>query len=71
MSNLSLADSICRVQQAQEVLSLWLEATTKDDSTANLLGALLTLLEGIPDAMDAAEDELCARDMLKRSGGKA
>lgn len=72
MSNVSLADSICRVQQAQAVLSVWLNLTTTDDGdTADLLGAVLTLLNGIPDIMDAAEDELCAMDALKRSGGKA
>lgn len=72
MSGVSLADSICRVQQAQAVLSVWLERTTTDHGdTADLLGAILSLLDGIPDAMDAAEDELCAMDMLKRSGGKA
>ena len=32
MSKLSLVDSACRIQQAQEVLSLWLEATNKNDS---------------------------------------
>ncbi|WP_395306357.1 hypothetical protein V1607_07370 [Enterobacter hormaechei subsp. xiangfangensis] len=41
MNKVSLADSTCRIQQAQEVLSLWLEATNKNDSgTANLIGAI-------------------------------
>ncbi|AIQ99020.1 hypothetical protein LG71_03460 [Pluralibacter gergoviae] len=71
MNPVSLSDSICRVQQAQELLSLWLESTTNDDRTNNLLGGLLTLLDGIPDVMDAAEGELFAMDALKRSGGKA
>lgn len=71
MNPVSLCDAKCRVQQAQEMLSLWLEATTSDDRTANLLGGLLTLLEGIPDVMDAAEGELCVMDALTRSGGKA
>ncbi|EMM6764526.1 hypothetical protein ROS60_004851 [Pluralibacter gergoviae] len=71
MSPVSLSDAKYRIQQAQEMLSLWLEATANDDRTANLLGGLLTLLEGIPDVMDAAEGELCAMDALKRSGGKA
>lgn len=69
MNPVSLSDAVCRVQQAQEMLSLWLEATTNDDRTANLLGGLLTMLEGVPAVMDAAEDELCAMDALKRSGG--
>ena len=71
MSPVSLSDSIFRLQQAQELLSLWLESTANDDRTTNLLGGLLTLLEGIPDVMDAAEGELCVMDALTSSGGKA
>lgn len=72
MSTVSLADSICRVQQAQAVLSIWLERTTTDHGdTADLLGAILSLLDGLPDAMDAAEDELCALNSLKNAGGRA
>lgn len=70
MTPLSLSDAKCRIQQAQEMLSLWLEATTNDDRAANLLGGLLTLLDGIPDVMDAAEGELFAMDALRRAGGK-
>ncbi|EQB4442709.1 hypothetical protein ACYKEA_000387 [Pluralibacter gergoviae] len=71
MSPVSLSDAKCRIQQAQEMLSLWLEATTNDDRTANLLGGVLTMLDGIPDVMDAAEGELCVMDASTRSGGKA
>ncbi|EPG2864913.1 hypothetical protein QEG60_003403 [Pluralibacter gergoviae] len=72
MNPVSLADSICRVQQAQAVLSIWLERTTTDHGdTADLIGAILSLLDGIPDVMDAAEDELCAMDASKRSGAKS
>ncbi|OHY62428.1 hypothetical protein BB778_24035 [Pluralibacter gergoviae] len=71
MNPVSLCDAKCRVQQAQEMLSLWLEATTNDDRTANLLGGVLTMLDGIPDVMDAAEGELCVMDASTRSGGKA
>lgn len=72
MNPVSLSDSICRVQQAQAVLSVWLERTTTDHGdTADLIGAILSLLDGIPDVMDAAEGELFAIDALKRAGGKA
>ncbi|HBX7649735.1 TPA: hypothetical protein MIG41_09165 [Klebsiella pneumoniae] len=64
MSKLSLADSACRIQQAQEVLSIWLEATNKNDSgTANLIGAIITLLDGIPELMDSVEGELVDMDL--------
>ncbi|WP_285213001.1 hypothetical protein [Klebsiella quasipneumoniae] len=64
MSKLSLIDSTCRIQQAQEVLSLWLEATNKNDSgTAKLIGAIISLLDGIPELMDSVEDELAGMDL--------
>ncbi|EDT7252962.1 MULTISPECIES: hypothetical protein [Enterobacteriaceae] len=64
MSKVSLADSTCRIQQAQEVLSLWLEATNKNDSgTANLIGAIISLLDGIPELMDSVEGELVDMDL--------
>ena len=64
MSKVSLADSTCRIQQAQEVLSLWLEATNKNDSgTAKLIGAIISLLDGIPELMDSVEGELVDMDL--------
>lgn len=49
MSKLSLVDSACRIKQAQQVLSLWLEAPIKKDSgTDHLIGAVITLLDGMP-----------------------
>ena len=72
MRKVSLSDSICRVQQAQAVLSVWLESTTTDHgNTSDLIGAIMSLLEGIPDVMTAAEDELFTIDMHKRAGGKS
>lgn len=64
MNKVSLADSTCRIKQAQQVLSLWLEAPIKKDSgTANLIGAIISLLDGIPELMDSAEDELAGMDL--------
>ena len=64
MSKLSLVDSACRIKQAQQVLSLWLEATNKNDSgTANLIGAIISLLDGIPELMDSVEGELVDMDL--------
>lgn len=72
MRKVSLSDSICRVQQAQAVLSVWLERTTTDHgNTSDLIGAIMSLLEGIPDVMTAAEDELFTIDMQKRAGGNS
>lgn len=70
MSRISLVDSTCRIQQAQEVLSLWLEAANKNDNgTANLIGAIISLLDGIPELMYSAEDELAGMDL--KAMGKA
>jgi hypothetical protein len=66
MSKVSLADSTCRIQQAQEVLSLWLEATNKNDSGDLQIGAIISLLDGIPELMDSAEDELAGMDLKAR-----
>ena len=64
MSKLSLVDSACRIKQAQQVLSLWLEAPIKkDSSTAKLIGAIISLLDGIPELMDSVEDELACMDL--------
>jgi hypothetical protein len=41
MSKVSLADSTCRIQQAQEVLSLWLEATNKNSGQLTI-GAIIS-----------------------------
>ncbi|EPI4980578.1 hypothetical protein ACS6VG_002503 [Raoultella planticola] len=72
MSKASLTDSICRVKQAEAVLSVWLERTTSaSGDTSDLIGAILSLLNGVTDDMDAAEQELFDLDMQKRAGGKS
>ncbi|ENP2075214.1 hypothetical protein ACDA36_004124 [Klebsiella michiganensis] len=56
MSYMQLIDAICRVEQAQAVLSLWLESAT-DDSEPQLtflLGSIITLPDGVPEAMNEA-----------------
>ena len=64
MSKLSLIDSACRIQQAQQVLSLWPEAPIKKDrGTVHLIGAVITLLDGIPELMDSVEGELVDMDL--------
>ncbi|WP_371337481.1 hypothetical protein [Klebsiella quasipneumoniae] len=57
MSNLELTDAICQVEQAQAVLSLWLESTTNktDPDLPRLISSIMTLLHGVPEAMDEAE----------------
>lgn len=51
-----LADAACRVQQAQAVLSIWLE-NTNTSSEANLVASLITILEGVDEAIDKADED--------------
>lgn len=69
MDRYKLCDANCRVQQAQEVLSMWLESVT-DNSEAKRIATILTLLHGVPEAIDEAETELSAYQMAKHRGGR-
>lgn len=46
---LCLDDAVCRVEQAQAVLSMWLETNTTDDMESGVIGAVITLLDGVPE----------------------
>lgn len=54
MKALPLPDAARQVEQAQSVLSMWLELC-KNAKEANKIAAIITLLDGVPEAMDAAE----------------
>lgn len=60
MNQLQLADATCQIEQAQAVLSMWLERTNKDSDSdlPRLIGSILTLLHGVPEAMSEAESQL-------------
>ncbi|KAE9627739.1 hypothetical protein [Aeromonas veronii] len=58
-AEMTLSDAMCRVHQAQAILSVWLETmTTSDDHAPNMVGSLLTILDGVADAMSTADEEL-------------
>lgn len=72
MSQITLIDSMCRIKQAQAVLSLWLGSVTTDDgNTDDMIAAIQTLLHGIPDILSAVEDELIELDKLKAMTARA
>ncbi|EHN5647314.1 hypothetical protein KJB16_002358 [Salmonella enterica] len=73
MSHLQLIDATCQVEQAQAVLSMWLESTTKDShpDLSRLIGSVLTLLHGVPEAMEEAESQLADYVMREHREGKA
>ena len=60
MRHLPLIDATCQVEQAQAVLSLWMERISKDSDPdlPRLLGSLMTLLNGVPEAKSEAESAL-------------
>ncbi|MDZ4034453.1 hypothetical protein U0868_23175 [Kluyvera ascorbata] len=60
MNQLQLVDATCQIEQAQAVLSMWLERTNKDPDPdlPRLIGSILTLLHGVPEAMSEAESLL-------------
>ncbi|MDK6509597.1 hypothetical protein [Klebsiella oxytoca] len=73
MSHLQLIDATCQVEQAQAVLSLWLERTSKDSDPdlPRLLGSIITLLNGVPEAMSEADSALHDYAMREFKGGRS
>ncbi|WP_392439921.1 hypothetical protein AABD61_02220 [Edwardsiella piscicida] len=52
-------DAFCRVKSAQAILGLWLEVPgTNRGRTCDLIGGLLSILDGVPEAIERSEDEL-------------
>ena len=52
---------------------MWLESTTKDTSPdlPRLIGSILTLLHGVPEAMEEAESKLADYVMREYREGKS
>lgn len=73
MSQLQLVDATCQIEQAQAVLSMWLERTNKDSDPdlPRLIGSILTLLHGVPEAMSEAESQLADYAMRDYRENKA
>lgn len=60
MSQLQLIDATRQVEQAQAVLSMWVERTPQcqNPELTRLIGSILTLLHGVSEAMSEAESQL-------------
>ena len=73
MSQLQLIDAACQIEQSQAVLSMWLESTTNktDPDLPRLIGSILTLLHGVPEAMSEDESKLADHVMREYREGKA
>ncbi|EOT8810070.1 hypothetical protein ACKXK4_004731 [Escherichia coli] len=55
---LSVSEVMCRIQQAQTVLTMWLHTMTTDDGEApDMVDAVLTILDGLADALAVESDK--------------
>ncbi len=55
---LSLQEVMCRIQQAETVLTVWLHTMTTDDGKApDMVDAVLTILSGLADALAMEADQ--------------
>ncbi|KFK94281.1 hypothetical protein IV04_13055 [Serratia sp. Ag1] len=66
-----MIDAGCRVEQALVVLSTWLEITMADDRSAILIGAVMSLLDGVPEVIEKADAQLAGYVMREHLEGKA
>lgn len=57
-NQIELSDVMCRIQQAQVVLAVWLETMTTDDGRVpDMVDSVLTILNGLPDAIAQQMEE--------------
>lgn len=59
-----LTDASCRVLQANAVLSMWLE-NPRDNYEANLVASIMTILEGVHEAIEEGESKLITKKASK------
>ncbi len=71
MNKLELLDARLHVEQARAVLGFWLEATSIEAEEKTMICALMSLLEGVPEAMQEAEDSLFDHEERQRKGSKS
>ncbi|MGX1957068.1 hypothetical protein [Serratia proteamaculans] len=56
MKPMQLIDAQCRIEQAQQVLNLWLESCDSinvDQVERTMVCAMITLLDGVPESIRA------------------
>ncbi|MBN5208581.1 hypothetical protein JY462_27580 [Serratia marcescens] len=53
MKTMQLIDAQCRVEQAQQILNLWLESCNDrtDQVERTMVCAMITLLDGVPESI--------------------
>lgn len=72
MSGMNISDAQCHVEQAQAVLSVWLEVASAsgDDRQFKMISSLMSLLEGVPETIQDAEGVLHDMAMKNYKAGK-
>lgn len=70
MNNFQLIEAQCRIEQVQAVLGFWLEVTTSSYRDQLMIGAVMSLLNGVPEAIEEAE-ELLGKYALQNHSGEA
>lgn len=68
MTNIQLIEAQCRIEQVQTVLGFWLEGASNRDRL--MIGAVMSLLNGVPEAIQEA-DELLGKYELQNHSGEA
>lgn len=55
MKPMQLIDAQCRVEQAQQILRLWLESCNDDSDQVErtMVCTMITLLDGVPESIQA------------------
>lgn len=55
MKTMQLIDAQCRIEQAQQILNLWLESCNDDTDQVErtMVCAMITLLDGVPESIRA------------------
>lgn len=70
MTNIQLIEAQCRIEQVQTVLGFWLEGASPSNRDKLMIGAVMSLLNGVPEAIQEA-DELLGKYELQNHSGEA
>ncbi|NHX21952.1 hypothetical protein HA396_27770, partial [Escherichia coli] len=49
MTNIQLIEAQCRIEQVQTVLGFWLEGASPSNRDKLMIGAVMSLLNGVPE----------------------
>lgn len=66
---MSLCAAVCRVSQADALLSVWLETTT-EHRVAELIGGLITILDGVADSIQWHNEQIAKIELEQHLEGR-